>query len=73
MTVNKNDVVYLVSRAKKNSQYIQVRNFCRERSGLVPTRILKKLSNEEKKEEKERKNSNSSDSNSKVRRSASFG
>ena len=46
MTVYKNDVVFLVSRPKKNANFLHVRNFCRERSGLVPATILKRMSEE---------------------------
>ena len=44
MTVYKNDVVFFVSKHRKNSQLYNVRSFSRERSGYVPVAILKKLS-----------------------------
>eukprot|EP00794_Sanderia_malayensis_P017293 gene17293-19023_t len=44
MTVYKNDVVFFVSKHRKNAQMVNVRNFCRERSGYVPTSILKRTS-----------------------------
>ena len=44
MTVNKNDVVFFVSKHRKNAQLVNVRSFSRERSGYVPVSILKKMS-----------------------------
>jgi len=57
LTVHKNDIVYLVRKIKKNSHFYEVRSFSRERTGLVPSKVLKKY-NEEK---------------MKVKRSSSFG
>lgn len=44
MTVYKNDVVFFVSKHKRDPQLFNVRSFSRERSGHVPVAILKKLS-----------------------------
>ena len=44
MTVYKNDVVFFISKHKKDPQLYNVRNFSRERSGYVPISLLKKLS-----------------------------
>ena len=46
MTVCKNDVVFFISKHKKDPQLYNVRSFSRERSGYVPVTILKKLSAE---------------------------
>ena len=43
MTVYKNDVVFFVSKHRKDPQLYNVRSFSRERSGYVPVAILKKL------------------------------
>ena len=42
--MTKNDVVFFVSKHKKNPQLVNVRSFSRERSGCVPLSILKKMS-----------------------------
>ena len=44
MTVYKNDVVFFMSKHKKDPQLYNVRSFSRERSGYVPISLLKKLS-----------------------------
>ena len=62
LTVHKNDTVYLVNRAKKGDQFYLVKSFVKEKSGLVPSNILKK-SNERK----------TSEEKPKLGRSSSFG
>ncbi|XP_065051810.1 triple functional domain protein-like isoform X2 [Rhopilema esculentum] len=68
MTVTKNDVVFFVSKHKKNPQLVNVRSFSRERSGCVPLSILKKMS-----EGEEVKKIKFGASDSRLRRAASFG
>lgn len=68
MTVYKNDVVFFMSKHKKDPQLYNVRSFSRERSGYVPISLLKKLS-----EGEDGRKSKSEAKNSRLRRAASFG
>ena len=46
ISVKEKDIVYLVSKPKKNTEYLMVQNLAKEQSGLIPLKILRKLENE---------------------------
>ncbi|XP_065656254.1 triple functional domain protein isoform X8 [Hydra vulgaris] len=46
ISVKEREIVYLVSKLKKNNDFFMVQNTSKEQSGLVPIKILRKLDNE---------------------------